>query len=211
MIIYKEQARANLKDLLSDPSYLERKDCLFKLIEVFNRNSVSNAVLCSANLFLRGIVDDFHDIDILIKYSDWERVKSILEGEGAILVETGGNGYCESKKYMHFKFGRVDMDIIADFRMETFETEYTYVYNKNQNDSITIINIKIELVPLEALYVLYYMMEGWQERRKYKRELIEEYLKIADNLEHESVLKDAINEWPLPDFIKVSIREILKK
>ena len=67
------------------------------------------------NLFLNGIVDEFHDLDFIIELSDTEKVKEVMEKIGAILKETGGNGYCESDVYMHFQLERVDIDIISHF------------------------------------------------------------------------------------------------
>ena len=204
------QALANLSDLLKEPQYAERKECLFKILEIFQKCKINYSIICSLNLFIRGIIDDFYDFDILIEYEEAKKVKSILEAQGAILVATGGNGYCESRKYMNFKWGRVDIDIIADFRLVTFESEYIYVYNENENDKVTIGNLETKLASLEALYVLYYMMEGWQPRRKYKRLLIEKAL-LKNTISYKGVLKKALEEFSLPEHIQKGIRKMLNE
>ena len=61
---------------------------------------------------------------------------------------------------------------------------------------------------MEALYILYSMMEGWQPRRRYKRRLIEEYL-LQEELVFPHILEKAINDEALPVWIKENIEGIL--
>lgn len=159
------------------------------------------------NLFLNGIVDEFHDLDFIIELSDTEKVKEVMEKIGAILKETGGNGYCESDVYMHFQLERVDIDIISGFRLLTFGTNFQYKFNENELLTCYIKNFTIPLIPLEALYVLYYMMEGWQPRRRYKRKLIEQYL-IIEGVSFPKILENSLTT-ELPLWIKKKIKLLL--
>lgn len=194
---YNYQKEANILCLLEDKEYLERKEALFKIVNEFEKNGIRYGLACSMNLFLNGIVDEFHDLDFIIELSDTEKVKEVMEKIGAILKETGGNGYCESDVYMHFQLERVDIDIISGFRLLTFGTNFQYKFNENELVTCYIKNFTIPLIPLETLYVLYYMMEGWQPRRRYKRKLIEQYL-IIEGVSFPKILENSLTtELPL--------------
>ena len=204
---YNYQKEANILCLLEDKEYLERKEALFKIVNEFEKNGIRYGLACSMNLFLNGIVDEFHDLDFIIELSDTEKVKEVMEKIGAILKETGGNGYCESDVYMHFQLERVDIDIISGFRLLTFGTNFQYKFNENELVTCYIKNFTIPLIPLEALYVLYYMREGWQPRRRYKRKLIEQYL-IIEGVSFPKILENSLTT-ELPLWIKKKIKLLL--
>ena len=205
---YYYQSEANVQCLLEDIEYSERADTFFKLFNEFDAAGVRWALACSMNLFLRGIVDEFHDLDLLVEIKDIPKVKEIMKKCDAVFVATGGNGFCESDIYLHYQFGRVDIDIISGFRIVTFGTYFLYEYSEEEIDYILVENKKIPLVSMEALYILYSMMEGWQQKRRFKRVLIEEYL-LSENVKHGKILKDALEQFQLPGWIKRNIRDVL--
>ena len=86
---YCDQALNNMVCLYEDTEYLERKEVFLKLIKIFKENNVKWALGCSMNLFCRGIIDDFHDLDLIVAGESIEKVKKIMEGIGANLTETG--------------------------------------------------------------------------------------------------------------------------
>ncbi len=63
------------------------------------------------------------------------------------------------------------------------------------------------MIPVEAQYLLYSMMEGWQLRRRFKRILIQAYL--GEKIEYRSILEKALEE-DLPNWIKRNVRELLE-
>ena len=207
--VYDYQAQANIQCLLDDIEYSERKDTLFKIFDDFKKENIRWSLACSTNLFLRGIVDDFHDLDLIVDKNDVAKIMLIMENNNAILKETGGNGYCESDIYRHYQFGRVDVDIISVFRLVTFGTYFEYAYNSEEIDYISLDGKKFPLVSMEALYLLYSMMEGWQAKRRYKRVLIEEYL-LREEIKYPNILKESLNA-NLPGWIKRNVRDILNK
>lgn len=209
--IYKDQSLSNMVCLWEYDKYRERKKVFLNLIEEFKKFNVGWALGCSMNLFLRGIIDDFHDFFYLVNIKDIDKIKKIMEEKGAILTETGGNGFCESDMYMHYQLGRVDVDIISGFRIVTFGTEYYYPYKSNQVDIVEVMdNIKVPLVPMEAMYILYYMMEGWQPRRKFKRVLIEEYFNY-ERPKQKEIFKESIENNELPGQIKWAVKRLMKE
>ncbi len=206
---YRSQKKANIESFLKEEEYKERKEAFFRIIGEFEKANLGYSLACSFNLFLRGVSDDFHDFDFIIEKKDSERVKDVVEKLGAKLVATGGNGYCESLVYMHFQYGRVDFEVIAGFQLLTFGSRYLYEYNSEQLDYVDVDDVSIPLTSMEALFILYYMMEGWQTRRKYKRKLIYEYL-VNQDVKYPQILEDALED-PLPYNIKRDIKILLMK
>ena len=206
---YDYQSKANIQCLLEDIEYSERKAALFTLFDELRKADVRWGLACSTNLFVRGIVDEFHDLDLIVDIKSIPKVEKIMKEQGAILKETGGNGYCESDIYMHVQFGRVDVDVISGFRVVTFGTHFEYYFNPEELQFIELEDKNIPLISMEALYLLYSMMEGWQARRRFKRVLIEEYL-LAEKIEFPQILESALGA-NLPSWIKRNIAGILNK
>ena len=206
---YDYQSKANIQCLLEDIEYSERKEALFTLYDELNKADIRWGLECSTNLFIRGIVDEFHDLDLLVDIKSIPKIEEIMGKLGAILKETGGNGYCESDMYMHFQFGRIDVDVISGFRLVTFGTHFEYYLNPEELQYMHLEGRNIPLVSMEALYLLYSMMEGWQARRRYKRVLIEEYL-LREEIKFPHILENSLGS-NLPGWIKRNITAILKK
>lgn len=197
---YEYQKEANIACLLEDTEYLERKEALFKVVLEFEKAKINWGLACSMNLFLRGLVDEFHDLDLIVDNEDVTLIMEVMENIGAVLMATGGNGFCESNVYMHYQLDRVDIDIIAGFRVVTFGTKFLYNFSKEEIEFIEIDTINVPLIPIEALYLLYCMMEGWQPKRRYKRLLISEYL-ITEKIKFSMILERSLEE-KLPSWIK---------
>lgn len=174
---YRLQATNNILAFY-DAEYTPRRELLHRIVEKFDNSGLQWCVGCSFSLFLRGIVDDFHDFDILVANKDIEKAKNIMrEITKAEPIATGGNGFCNSDDYSHWQFNNCDIDLIAGFRVETFGSSLYVPVRPNIFEimDIEFLPCKIPVINVEPLYLLYAMMEGWQPKRKYKRELIEEY------------------------------------
>lgn len=211
MIDNKYQSEANISCLFEDKEYSDRCYAILEVLRAFKEKNVHFGLACSFNLFLRGIVDEFHDFDIIIDNKDVDKVKKIMENLGAELIATGGNGFCESEVYMNFHLGRVDFDIISGFKLLTFGTQFIYHYNEDEIEMIKIYEnetIEIPLISLEALYLLYAMMEGWQPKRRYKRVLIQEMIE-KNNVKFAGIFHNALEEQELPGWLKREVRKLL--
>ena len=209
---YDYQKEANISALFEEQEYSERKDALKALLEAFEKANVKYALACSFNLFIRGIVDEFHDFDFIVSAESIPAVKVIMEKMNAILVATGGNGYCESDQYFHYQLGRIDVDIISGFKILTFGTQIYYSYDPGQIETVETYEegmLPIPLIPLEELFLLYGMMEGWQPKRKFKRVLIMEALKESPTLMFSEILEESLKE-ELPGWLKREVRKLLK-
>lgn len=201
------QKKANIESFCEEREYRERKNILCKLAKNFEQKNIRWAIVCSLNLYLRGIVDDFNDIDLLVEAEDAKKIKETMIEFGADIVEVPEIDFCKSDIVMYFDLDKVRVEVISGFRILTFGTQYFYKYDSNEVETMHIEDIDVHLINLEALYLLYGMMEGWQQRRRYKRLLIQEYL-MSEGLKFPNILKQGL-EKDLPAWLKTEIRKII--
>lgn len=205
---YLQQGMDNISCFFTEEDFAEQRTTFFKITKKFKECHIDWALACSCNLFFRGIVDDFHDFDFIIDSNSTKNIFELMDSLGAKLVGTGGNGYCKSDLYLHYKLNHCDIDIICGFRLITFGTAFYYKYDAKEIDFLDSEYLSgIPLISAEASFLLYAMMEGWQRRRKFKRDLLFEYLR--SNCIHPQILKRALKKNELPDWIINLIHEIL--
>ena len=71
-------------------------------------------------------------------------------------------------------------------------------------------NINVPVVPVEVNLLLYAMMEGWQSKRIFKRNLCMEYL-MKNGISYPEILRHALEEQQLPPQIQKLINEIISE
>ncbi len=195
---YRDQAYANHLALLSSEEFQERLEVLKTIARVFSKYGIIWALAFSSNLFLRGIVDDFHDFDLLISSRDVDKLDEALKEIGVKIISTSQKGVFSSPYYKEAELGRVHLDIIVGIEINTFGTTYRYEVKEEELFMVNLDgNIYVPLVPIEANHILYGMMVGWQSRRVYKKELCRYFL-IENGLEYPNVLQDALDNFLLP-------------
>lgn len=204
---YCRQEFDNLQDFLSCTEFKDRRNLFFKIANLFDENGIVWALGCSSNLFFRGIVDDFNDYDIIVEKSSVTKAINLLYVLGGTLLETGCNDCCKSDSYYHFRFGSCDIDVISGFRVKTFGTVFYYDFYPNEIEILNLEYISVPVVPAETLFVLYAMMEGWQRRRRYKRELLFNYLK--EDMQQPQILKRAKKQYNLPSWLNSLIDKLV--
>lgn len=85
-----------------------------KLARALDSERIRWAVGGSLMLYLRGIVETFHDLDIMIAPEDVEKTKRLLSG-CAKAKETLPNEKYQSGTFLQYEMEGVDLDCIADF------------------------------------------------------------------------------------------------
>ena len=175
---YNEQAAANIRFLKINPEYHEKYKALKDLSLTLKKDNVNWALSCSASLFLQGIQDEFNDLDILIDMKDVDKVKAAIERIGGSLIETKQKKGFKSPYYQEAFYNDIHLDLIGDMTLTTFNTEYKYPVSKEEIIDVNLDNnISVPVCPIEANLLLYGMMIGWDEHRKYKTKLCYNYLK----------------------------------
>ena len=208
---YSTQATSNSVALAYSKRYRTRLGVLQKLCKEFAEQDVEWAVACSFELFLLGIVDDFHDFDILVAPKSFQDVCGILERIGSRKTydkDPSRQGCFSSKHFAEFEVDGIDIDLICEFGVTTFGCFYQYHFNENDVVEVKVAGLQVPAVPPEAQYLFYGMMCGWQPQRAFKRDLICAYLN-AHHLQRRNILEDALENEALPDFLLEGIHGLL--
>jgi len=151
---------------------MKNKLKVLKLIaNKFNENNIHYAVGASVLLYFKGIVNEFHDLDILIDVNDSDRVKDILNQLGT-LKYTPSNSNFNTKTFLQYVVDGVDIDIIGGFIIVKDGIDYDCSLQETIDDYVYLDEIKIPLDTLDNWYK-YYKLMGRDNRVK----LIEEYKK----------------------------------
>lgn len=204
-----QQSEDNIYAFMIDDYFAERRNVFMEIVKAFEKYHIQWAISCSFSLFLRGLIDDFNDFDLIVNQDHIQNLPLALDEVSAKLISEGSNGYCNSDMYMHCKIGNCDIDIICGFRINTFGTSYYSTYTASELDHLNSEYLpNINLIPLETLFIQYAMMEGWQRRRRYKKELIYNFL-MLQKPKHKHILERALTASPeLPPWIIQRINEL---
>ena len=94
----------------------EKLELLKKIARRFNESQIEWALGASLMLFLKGIVSEFHDIDLMISVQDVERAKAILLEMGDLCPPNPEpNPMYQTKVFMEFIIDSIDVDVMAGF------------------------------------------------------------------------------------------------
>lgn len=212
---YERQAAYNMVAFLTSPEYRERLEVLKEISKVFDENGILWQLTCSTALFFRGMLDDFNDFDILVLVEDFERAQVAWRSIGILVNDNTPQkeAYFASPYYKQARKGNVELELMADLSLKTFGGLYTFKANQGTENISIEGNICLPLIPIEAQLVLYAMMEGWQTKRFFKREICREFLeemkKNQNPLRYHEILEDALKQ-NIPKFIKEVISSLLK-
>lgn len=226
------QREANITSFIEDYNYVTKRNFFFKMCKALDNNNIEWNLFCSCSLFFDGITDEFNDFDLLVKKSSFEYTKCVLKDLGLSVkqeeiygmqidkeisqeddsllerfFEENSNQKFNSNRYANLIGDGVDVDLISGFRVSAMNTKYFYEYNPNLINTIQVGDLSIKIVAPEVQFILYAMMECWQPQRRFKRELIEEFLK-DNGINKPQILEDSLRE-NIPGWIKKEIRMLL--
>jgi hypothetical protein len=147
-------------------------EVLLKIANLFNENAITWNVGASCMLYLRDVVEDFNDIDLMIHIDDVEKVKDLLKKYKNL--DRKPNGKYQTEHFLEYDIEGVDIDIMAGFRIvHNNNVHYFPLSREQKNEKIIINNSIIYLESIEKWQIYYKLME-----RKDKVEIINNSLKI---------------------------------
>ncbi|WP_432626592.1 hypothetical protein [Brotaphodocola sp.] len=144
---------------------------LKKLAHRLNEEGITWALGASMLLYFKGVVPDFHDIDLMIINEDADCVKTIFSEMGELQPPNPNDKY-QTKTFLEFIIDGVDVDVMAGFAIVK---DGAVIDCSLQRDQITeIMDLDGEHIPLQSLtlWSRYYDLMG----RSAKSALIEQYL-----------------------------------
>lgn len=180
-------------------------DVVTSLAEHLNKENIMWGIGGSYLLKEYGIVDEVHDLDIIVSEKDVKKTVEILDS----IAERKGipikNEY-RTKHFHVYSYRGVSIDVMSDFRIEHANGVYGFLL-----DDLSIVfkkqkqGVIIPFTSLEDWLIAYKLMKGRGEKVK----LIENYFRI-EGLNHRELLERTINQ-ELPEETKEYIRKILKQ
>ncbi|GKX30975.1 hypothetical protein SH1V18_34550 [Vallitalea longa] len=177
---------------------------LVKVAKALNNAEIQWAVGASLMLQSLDLVEEVHDIDIIVALPDIEKAINVLEHIAVPIPIPKKDEYVTHHFYT-FNIDGVDMDVMSGFRIRHCEGIYDFLLD---NSSIVrtehIDGTKIPYTSLEDWYVAYMLMIG----REWKVKIIRDYFE-KKGVNHPELLK-RILEQKLPEEVTTAIVELLE-
>ncbi|MDO7977814.1 hypothetical protein [Oceanotoga teriensis] len=147
---------------------------LSKIGKELNNAHITWAIGASLLLYLKGFLDDFQDIDIIIAEKDISKTKKILLKLGKLEPENPNIKY-KTKKFLEFKVDCLDIDIIAGFTI--VNNNQNFYFPLKQEDIKDYIEINGINIPLQSVneWRNYYSLMGRTEKVKIIDDNIKNY------------------------------------
>lgn len=179
-------------------------DVVTSLAKILNKENITWGIGGSYLLKEYGIVDEVHDLDIIIAEDDVIKTIEILNSIAERKTIPVKNEY-RTKHFHVYVYRGVSIDVMSTFRIEHTEGVYEFLLD---DQSIVLMQqrqgVIIPFTSLEDWLIAYKLMNGREE----KVELIENYFRL-EGLNHKELLERTIDQ-ELPEVIKAYIRSILK-
>ena len=143
----------------------EKIELLKKIAHRFNEARIEWALDASMMLFLKGIVSEFHDIDLLISVQDIENVKEILSEMGEqIQPSSKPNPMYRTKSFMEFLVNSIEVDVMAGFAIVNGGKVFDCALCEEQ--IVEKIQLGSEVIPLQSplLWCQYYRLMERNEK-----------------------------------------------
>ena len=152
----------------------KKLEVLAKLAADLNESDILWAVGASAMLFLRGIVQKFHDIDLMVCEEDVEVAKEILLRHGTLLPSEP-NGQYGTRHFLEFDVDGVEIDLIAGFVVNSADGKQ-HVCPLQVEEVDACVDVFDQAIALHSLNV-WYQYYTWMGRKDRVKN-IEDYFAI---------------------------------
>lgn len=153
--------RLPLRDM--EERMIHKLDVLSRIAERLNEDGITWAVGASLLLYVKGMTDTFHDIDIMTTEADAERLKSALLPMGEMQPPHPNRQY-QTRHFHEFVIDGVDVDVMAGFVIVKDEQAVDCPFTR---DSIAeFMDVNGQRIPLQAVsdWRGYYDLMGRAEK-----------------------------------------------
>jgi len=178
-------------------------DIVLNLAKALNSNNVLWGIGGSYLLKAYGIVEEVHDLDIIVAENDISKVIQVLDA----IAERKPRPVKEEYKTKHFyvySYDGLSIDVMSAFRIIHTTGIYEFVLDEMSIvERRNINNIKIPFTSLEDWLIAYKLMKG----RESKIEMIENYLKSA-GIRHKNLLERNLKQELTPE-VRVYIEKLM--
>ena len=132
---------------------------LKRIANEFNKAEITWALGASMLLYLKEIIEDFHDIDIMVIQEDVKTAQEILSKIGT-LQPANPNAKYQTKVFLEYVIDGVDVDVMAGFAIIRDGTVFDCSLKKEE--IVEFYELDGEKIPLQslALWQKYYELMG---------------------------------------------------
>ena len=152
----------------------KKLEVLAKLAADLNESDILWAVGASAMLFLRGIVPEFRDIDLMVCEEDIDVAREILLRHGTLQPVKPDDKF-GSRHFLQFDVDGVEIDLIAGFVVNSADGEQ-HVCPLQVEEVDGCVDVRDQAVSLHSLQV-WYQYYTWMGRKD-RIQNINDYLEI---------------------------------
>lgn len=149
----------------------EKISVLTKIANLFNDNGITWNLGASCMLYLRGIVETFNDVDLMIHIDDVEKVKNLFAKYK--MQERIPNEKYQTEHFLEYEIDGVDIDVMAGFKIVHNNNVHCFPLSKEHNSDKIIINNSIIYLESVDKWLIYYKLMC----RKDKVDIINKSLK----------------------------------
>ena len=141
---------------------------LVHLAKLLNEKEMLWAVGGSVLLYLKGLVSDFHDLDLMIDEQDEEQIRGLLEKIGT-LHSAAASSQFHSRCFMEWTVEGTEIDIIGGMVIESEGQAYAFPLKQEEIEDHIL--LEGEIVPLHSLrcWEQYYTLMGRFEKAEILR------------------------------------------
>ena len=179
-------------------------DIVLSLAKELNSSNILWGIGGSYLLKAYGIVEEVHDLDIIVATEDILKAIQVLD----TIAEQKSIPVKDEYKTKHFSvysYEGLSIDVMSTFRIEHLAGIYEFVFDELSIVERRRVNgIELPLTSLEDWLIAYKLMRG----RESKVEMIENYLD-SEGIIHKSLLHRNLKQQ-LPSEVKLYIKKLLE-
>lgn len=141
-----------------NPSINHKLEVLISIAKILNKHHILWHLGASCMLYLRGYVDHFHDIDLMIAEEHVDEVKRLLSKYSH--HERQKNEQYKTKVFLEYDIEGVDIDIMAGFAIVHEGQVHEFPLKESDpSDELLLDDTVIYLAKVETWYTYYKLMK----------------------------------------------------
>ncbi len=138
---------------------LNQLKVLKQIAQRLNDHHITWQLGASCMLYLRGYVDHFHDIDIMIAENDVEQTIKIMQDLGTPIIEKLDSTY-KTKVFLAYRMDEVAVDIMAGFIIVSQGQDHYFPLHQDEPCDIHLLEgVPIKLASVDT-WLHYYTLMG---------------------------------------------------
>ena len=146
-----------------------RFETIKKIAKALNEKEVRWAIGGSTLLYIKGIVFEFNDLDLVVLLEDASKAKEALIALGAEHHQS--KKASTTKVFDEFTFEGLDVDVVSGLTLSAYGKDYDCSLKNENVEEMELDGVKLRLDSLEAWYNIY-QLQGRVEKARYIKDFM---------------------------------------